>query len=151
MLGLLGRLPGVLEHECAALNVAVAPEVLRGRVDDGVRAQGQRPLERGRGEGPVDEEARAGAARDRGQGLEVDDLHQRIRRRLGPEKPRARTDRGGDLREVGHVDRGRLHSPARKVLGGDGAEAVVDVVGEDHVCARGHRLEIRCARRQTRP
>ena len=74
----------VVRRDEAADGVAVAAEVLRRRVDDGVGAEVERLLQVRRRERVVDDEQRADRVR-RVCGLaDVDDVQQRVRRRLDP-------------------------------------------------------------------
>ena len=70
-------------------DVRVAAEVLRRRVDDDVGAELERPLQIRRRERVVDDEDRAGRVRRVGGRADVDDVEQRVRRRLDPDHARA--------------------------------------------------------------
>src|SRR5262249_47732851 len=61
-------------------------------VDDEVRAQGGRLLQVGRGERVVHREQRTGLVRQLGNGGDVDNLQQRVRRRLDPDEPCCRRE-----------------------------------------------------------
>ncbi len=150
MFDLRGRLAALAQDQRAALHVAVSAKVLRRGVQDGVGAQLERPLERRRCEGPVHDQLRADPLRDRRQSRQIHDLHQRVRRRLRPDQPRVRLQGFAHAREIGHVERGRFHSPARQELLRDRAEAVVDVIREDHVGSGREGLQIRCAGSEAR-
>ena len=121
----------------AADHVRVAAEVLRRRVDDDVGAELERELEVRRGEGVVDDDEGAGGVRGVGRLADVDDVEERVRRRLEP-------DDAGALVQV-------LLEAGLDLLGGEEREAValrlvdlrehavdaaVDVVHTDDVVAR---------------
>ena len=88
----------VVRRDEAADHVRVAAEVLRRRVDDDVGAELERPLEVGRGEGVVDDDQRAGLVRRLGDGADVDDVQQRVRRRLEPDDARLLVEVVGEVR-----------------------------------------------------
>ncbi len=119
------------EHERAALDVAVAADVLRRRVEDDVGSERERALERRRRERVVHEDERAGLARDGDGGREIGDLHQRVRRRLEPDELRLRPDRRAQRRQIVHRREVRTDAPGAKEIECRNAKAVVDVVGED--------------------
>ena len=83
---------GVVRAGEAADDVGVPAEVLRRRVHDDVGAELERLLEVRRREGVVDDEQRAGGVRGIGRGPDVDDVEQRVRRRLDPDE-RVRSSR----------------------------------------------------------
>ena len=69
-------------------------------------------LEVRRGEGVVDHEQRARVVGDRGEGLDVADVEQRVGRRLDPDQPGlARPDRGARRRRGRTPGPGRARSP----------------------------------------
>ena len=70
-------------------HVGVAAEVLRRGVDDDVGAELERPLQVRRRERVVDDDDRAGFVRRVGGGVDVDDVQQRVGRRLDPDQARA--------------------------------------------------------------
>ena len=78
----------VVDGDEAADDVAVAAEVLRGRVHDDVGAERQRLLQVRRGERVVDDDERAVLVGDGGDGLDVDAREQRVGRRLQPDHRR---------------------------------------------------------------
>ena len=93
----------------AAEHSSLAVEVLRRRVNHGVDAELERPLQHRRAEAVVDHGERADFASQGREGGEVDDIHQRIRRRLAIEQARARCHRRApghriDGVDVAHVD-----------------------------------------------
>ena len=69
----------------AADHVGVAAQVLRRRVDDDVGPELERELEVGRGERVVDDDQGAGGVRRLGRLADVDDVEERVRRRLEPD------------------------------------------------------------------
>ena len=80
--------------------VGVAAEVLRRRVDDDVGAEVERLLQVRRRERVVDDEDRADGVRRVGGRADVDDVEQRIRRRLDPDHPRALVEVVGEARRT---------------------------------------------------
>ena len=120
----------------------MAAHVLGGRVQDDVGAESQRPLQRGGGEGAVDQEAGAGNVRRLGEASNVEDLELRIGRRLGPDE-RGREARSAQRcrRRAGvrEVNEDRLHPPAAEEVDRQLADAGVDVgVKEDaDACREG--------------
>ena len=86
--GAARRAPASFVRDDAADHVGVAAEVLRRRVDDEVGAERERLLEVRRGEGVVDDEQRAGGVGGVGGAADVDDVQQRVRRRLDPDEAR---------------------------------------------------------------
>ena len=100
----------------AADHVGVAVQVLRRRVHDDVEAELERPLDVGAGEGVVgDRDQRRARLASAAIAFEVDELQQRIGRRLDPDHPRLRPDRRLDRVEVGEVDEGRPAGPAERL------------------------------------
>ena len=92
----------------------MAAEVLRRRLDDEVGAELERPAQDGRGERVVDDEQRAVAVGELGQGGDVDDDDRRVGDRLDVEDPGRRGgQRRLDRREVGRVDERRRSTPSR--------------------------------------
>ncbi len=94
------------KDESPADQVAVASEVLRGRVHDDVRAEFERALEDRRGERVVDRDPGAAGPSEGDRSPQVGDLEQRIRRRLEIEQvgPRGGGECSPHVREVGRVD-----------------------------------------------
>ena len=133
-------------------DVRVAAEVLRGRVEHEVGPQLQRPLEIRRGERVVDDGDRPGHRGQPGDGADVDDLEQRVRRRLDPHharRPLAR-ERGRDRVEIGQVDRIGLDPVAAPDLVGQAPRAAVDVVAHEQPVARIEQEADALGRRQAR-
>ena len=67
---------------------------------------------------------------------DVDDVQQRVGRRLDPDQPRLVAHRGGDGVEVGLVDEGVAQAPARQDLVDEPVRAAVEVVRQHDVVAR---------------
>ena len=131
---LLGQLV-VAGHERAADDVGVPAEVLGRRVQHDVRAQRERLLQVGRGEGVVDDEPGARLARDVGDRGDVRDAQQRVGRRLAPDDAGGRPDRRAQGVEVAEVDGGVLDAPRREDLVDQPVRAAVGVVRDDDVVA----------------
>ena len=74
-------------------HVAVAVQVLGGARDDDVGAVLQRPQQCRREECVVDDEGQATGVDKVGQGVDIDDLEQRVGKDLGEDRPRGRRDR----------------------------------------------------------
>ena len=96
--------------------VAMAAQILGGRVDDDVRAQGQRPGQDGRGVGVVDHHLGPGAMRDAGDGGDVDQTHVRIGRGLKIDDPSLLGDRLRQRLWTGHVDLLHRHAEAGQAV-----------------------------------
>ena len=73
-------------------HVGMAAEVLRRRMHDEIGAESQRPLQKRGGERVVDDAQSAGRAGGIGGRGDVDDVEERIRRRLDPDHPRPRVE-----------------------------------------------------------
>src|SRR5881409_2618299 len=78
----------IRRHHRAAYDVAVTIQVFRRGVDDDVRAERDRLLQRGREEGVVDDDDRADAVRGRRRGPHVGDAQQGIAWRFDPDHAR---------------------------------------------------------------
>ena len=78
----------VADHSDAADHVGMAVEILGGRMHDDVEAEFERALHVGAGKGVVGDEPDAASLRDARDGFEIDELQQRIGRRLDPDQPR---------------------------------------------------------------
>ena len=89
----LAQLGVLAHHRDAADHVGMAVEIFRGRMHHDVEAVLERALDIGAGKGVVGGGPDAAALRDRGHAFEVDELQQRIGRRLDPDEPRVRPDR----------------------------------------------------------
>ena len=138
------------EHERAALHVAVAADVLRGRVEDDVGAQSDRLLEDRSRERVVHDGGNAGSPSRRDRRGEIGDLHERIRRRLEPDQPRLGPNRGREGGRIVHGDLVGPHAPTREEVGRRDPVAVVGVVGEDEVRSRPEGLHQGRCRRHAR-
>ena len=117
------------EHQRTAQHIAVAAEVLGGRMHRDIGAQGQRALQQRGGEGVVDHRQCAGGMRDLHQRSDVADLHARIGRRFDPDQRRLQRAGGADRVQVAHVDRHRLDAALGQILGAEHPQAGVAVVG----------------------
>ena len=119
----------------AADDVRVAAEVLRRRVEDDVGAEIERALEvRGR-ERVVDDQQGAGRLRGAATARDVDEVEQRVRRRLDPDEPRVADERARVRRELGGC-RVREAVALRLVhLREHPVRAAVDVVDADDAVA----------------
>ena len=125
----------------------MAGEVLRRRVEDDVRAEVQRPLEDRRRERVVDDDERPRAvpeplarATPRGA-LDVDDLEQRVRRRLEPDEPRPLGERLPHRLGIGGEVRVARDDAVRAADALEVAErAAVDVVADDDLGLRPGQL-----------
>jgi hypothetical protein len=128
---------GVAHDHGAPDDVGVPPEVLRGGVHDGVGAVLERALVDRRGEGVVDRDDRvAPASDDRG---DVDDVEQRVGRRLDPDQARVGAHSSGHRVDVGLVDHRVAQAPAREDLVDEAVGAAIEVGGNDDVVAgRAH-------------
>ena len=129
---LLGELV-VAGDERAADDVGVTAEVLGRGVQDDVRAQRERLLQVGRGEGVVDDEPGPGLPRDVRDRRDVRDAQQRVGRRLAPDDPGGRPQRGPQRVDVREVDRRVLDAPRREDLVDEPERAAVGVVRDDEV------------------
>ena len=105
----------VVGDERAADDVGVPTEVLRRGVHDDVRAQRERRLQVGRGEGVVDDQ-RGSCSRDVRERRDVGDAEQRVGRRLAPEDLGVRPHRRAHGVDVGRVDRGVLDAPGARTV-----------------------------------
>ena len=132
-------------------------EVLGRRVEDDVGPQRQRPLQRRRRERVVDDHERSPSAlglppRDGRDGLrDVDDLEQRVRRRLEPDESRAFGQRlPEDVRPGGQVDIARVDPLAAMDALEIAVGPAVDVVTDDDLLARTGQLGDGGGRRRPR-
>ena len=144
----------VVGRDESADRVAVAAEVLGGRVHDDVRAQRERLLQVRRREGVVDDEERAHRMGSVGGAADVDHVQQRVRRRLHPDEPHRVVEvrreflvelRSGHVREaialrLVHL---RRHSVHAAVHVGDQHDPLA---GIDEVHQRRRRSEPRAER-----
>ena len=94
----------VADDRHAADHVGMAVEIFRGRMHDEVEAMLERTLHIGAGEGVVGGGPDAALFGDGGDALEVDQLEQRIGRRLDPDQPRVRPDRRFERIRVGEIE-----------------------------------------------
>jgi hypothetical protein len=144
-------------HDDAKDRVAVAGEVLRDGVEDDVRAERERPLERRRGERVVhDDDGRFPAGTDvrvggAGHHRDVRHLQERVGRRLEPDQPGSLVEGGGQ--DAGPTG-GEVHVPRDDAaLPGDLLEepvrAAVHIIPDDDLLARLGQLGQRRGRRRT--
>lgn len=133
----------VLDDDRAADHVRVTAEVFRHRVDDDVRAQFERTLEVGRGEGVVHRQQRTVRVRvdDLRHGADVGDAHQRVGRRLEPDQPRGRGQRVGDRFRVGRVGKRKVEREAAQHFVEETEGPAVHVVPRQDVRARVEQAE----------
>src|SRR5262245_47040034 len=104
----------ILYHKAPTLDVTVTAAVLRGGMQNYVRAESQRPLEDGAGERIVDDEWRASLVSDIRYGANVQNSHEGIRRRFHPNKLCIRADRCFERLCVAQVSGGALDAPRRQ-------------------------------------
>ena len=138
------------EHQRAAEHVAVAAEILGGRMHHHVRAQRQRALQQRRGEGVVGDDHGTRRVTDFRQRGDVADLHLRVRRCLDPQQVDTLRAGVADRIKVGHVDQLRRDAAFRQVFGADHAQAGVAVVRDQHARAVGQAFEQDADRRHAR-
>ena len=133
-----------------AHDVRVAAEVLGRRVEDDVRSEVERGLEIGRRERVVDDEQCPRGPRCGGDGREVHDVEQRVRRGLDPHEPRVREVRRRIGRELLRrrvreaVALGLVHLREHPV------RAAVNVVDADDMVARVEQVHDRRGRADAR-
>ena len=109
-------------------------------MDDEVGAERERLLQVRRGEGVVDGEQRAGGVRGVGGAADVDDVQQRVRRRLDPDEPHVVAEvRGEVLVELLGRDVGEAVALRLVDLRGHPVDAAVDVGDQDDALARDRR------------
>ena len=135
----------------AADHVGVAAEVLGRRVDDEVGSERERLLQVGRGEGVVDDEEGADGVRSVGGAADVDDVQERVRRRLDPDEPHLLVEmRRQVLVELVGRDVGEAVSLRLVDLRGHPVDAPVDVGDQDDPLARVDEMEQRRRRPEAR-
>ncbi len=137
---------GARDH--AAHRVAVAGEVLRGGVEDEVRAVLEGPEQRRAEERVVRDDQEAVAVRQLGERRQVRHPEARVRRRLHEQDLRLGADRGLDGGEVAHVGgRHRDAAPRQVVLPQDPGDREQLVANHDVVAG----VEVREQRATPRP
>ena len=129
-------------------DVRVSTEVLGRRVHHDVRAELQRPLQIGRRKGVVDDEERAGRMRCVRRLLDVDDVQQRIRRRLDPDDPSALVEMGAQVVELGRGEVVEDVTLGLVDLRGHPVDAAVDIRDQHHPVARAEQVHDRGRRRR---
>ena len=133
----------------AADHVGMAVEIFRGRMHDQIEAVFERALDIGTGKGVVGGGPDAALLGDRRDALEVDQLEQRIGRRLDPDEARVRPDRGFECAGVGEVDIAEVQphrAPAHALE--QSARAAVEVIDGDDMGAVVEAFERSRDRRQ---
>ncbi len=102
-------------HNDTGIHIAVAVEIFRGAVDDGVEAERDRVLVDGRGECVVNDRQDSTFAGDFGHGLEVHTAQHRVRRRLDVYQAGVGAKRCGEF--FGRAIEGNFDAKADKFLG----------------------------------
>ena len=124
-------------------DVRVSTEVLGRRVHHDVRAELQRPLQIGRRKGVVDDEERAGRMRCVRRLLDVDDVQQRIRRRLDPDDPSALVEMRAQVVELGRGEVVEDVTLGLVDLRGHPVDPAVDIRDQHHPVARAQQVHDR--------
>ncbi len=101
-----------------------------------VNAQGQRILKPGREEGVVAQGQNVMPARNRGDCLEVLQVHQRVGGRFGPDKARLRRDGVAQRLQIAQVHKGHGNPLGRRDFRKQPIGAAVQVVMDNDVVAR---------------
>ncbi len=128
----------------AGQHVAVAVQVLGGRVHHQVRAELQRPGQHRCRHRVVDRDPYPGGVGQLADGREVGDLPHRVGRCLRPQQPgTARPDRGLHGGQVGGVGELHVQAPGEAELGQPLPHPPVQDPGDQHVIAGEQRLEDR--------
>ena len=129
------------EHGTAH-GVAVPVDVLGQRMDDEVRAVGERTVQSGRREGGVDEQQGVGVGGDLRQRADVGDLRRRIGDRLGDQHAGAGAQGGPGRAEIADIDKGRLDPVlGRQQFRPELPGGLVGRVGHHHVVPGGQERE----------
>jgi hypothetical protein len=115
-----------------------------------VRAERQRILQVGGGEGVVHHQAAAGARRNLAAGRHVHQPQHRIGGALDPHELRLGAHRRGHRVEVRRIDPGEANPEARKHMGEEAVGSPVEVVAHDDVVAGGEQLREPADRRHAR-
>ena len=116
-------------------HVRVPAQVLGGAVNHDVRPVFERPLEVAAGEGVVHHQDRPVLVAQLGQGGDVQDLQQRVRRRFDPDHPRFWGHEGGEADRRGVVGVTRRQSPRLEHLVQQAEGAAVQVGRRHHLVA----------------
>ncbi len=126
----------LLEHQAAALHVAMAAAILRCGMHHHIRAEIQRPLQRRRGKRVVHRQIGSGLAcglRDRG---DIHNFHLRIGWRLGPNDFGIRANGSGNRGERLCVHACEFELPIREIGGGEDSNVHVNIFRNDYVRVR---------------
>ena len=99
----------------AAQRIAVTVQVLGQAVDDEIRAQRKRALQRRAGPGRIDRQRAPGRVGDLGQRGDVGDAQDRVGGRLDIDQLRVRAQRGLHLLQVAGIHQADLDAKARQV------------------------------------
>ncbi len=131
----------ILGYRRAADHVAMAVDVLGGRMHDHVRTEQQRLLQRRRKKGIVDHQQRAGGMRGLRHVADIGDAQQRIGRRLHPHQGRLFGEAGGQRGAVGEVD--EIHREAAFFCPRveQAPSAAVAIVRRQHMAAGRHQFQ----------
>ena len=124
------------DNRDTAHHVGMPVEILGGRVHHQVEAVFERVLHVGTGEGVVGRGQKPAPPRDHGDTFEIDQLEQRIGRRLDPDQPGIRADRRLDRIRIGQVQAGGFE-PHRAVAHPleQAPRAAIEIVDRDDVRA----------------
>lgn len=125
----------VIHDDRSADHVAMAVHVFRHRVNDQVRAIGERFLEKTAHERVVDDGDHVFSAGDGREFLDVDELERWVRRRLHPEEFRVRADGFFQVFGFGQIDIVELQSHRLENLVEYTEGTSVDVIAADDVVA----------------
>ena len=131
----------VPRDDAAADNVGMAVQIFRRRVDDDVDAELERPLQVGGEERVVGKRNQAGVAGDLAHGRQVDEIEQRIARRLDPDPFGGRRDCFANVLGIAHVDERELKSPFRVDVGKEPICSAINIVAGNDVVARLEEVE----------
>ena len=137
-------------HQDSAHPVAVAVQVLGGRVRHDVGAEFQRPLEVGGHEGVVHHHQGAGRMGGFGKGLQIGDPEHGIRGRLEEQHRRSRVQLPDGGFGVTRVHPGEVEPPGAQHVLADAVGAAVAVARGDHPAAARDQIERHHDRRHSR-
>ena len=145
----LGQVVAVHDHH-PPHHVAVAVQVLGGRVQHDVGAELERALEAGRREGVVHDQQGARPLRDVGRRPEVAQPHHRVRGRFGEEHPGRGCDGRRDGVRVGAVHEGERQAEPGPHVRHLAVRAAVHVLPRDDVVPGREQLQHRVDRGEAR-
>jgi hypothetical protein len=145
-----------LPTDQAGDHIAVAAEILGGRMQHHIGAELDRAGEVGGGIGVVDNHRRTGLMGDLGDGLDIDQPHVRIGRRFEIDDPRLAADHRDQVVRIGHVHMGDRDAEFRQAMAHVGEGAAVERLVDDDLVTRGQqrpqgRGDRAHARRQRQP